>query len=172
MDYANGHGNNEDCRWTAVCTSGVPTITFTVFNTEGNYDFVNVYDGDTTDAERIARLHGSSVPGPVVGTGSTVVVQFTSDGSVTRDGFHAELTCGEPPNFNYLGCYNDNNGGRDLEHTAPRVTGGGPETIAACSARCSDYSYFGLQWANECFCGNTYGSQGENSDCGGASASS
>jgi hypothetical protein len=30
-----------------------------------------------------------------------------------------------------------------------------------CSETCTDYPYFGLQWVNECFCSDRYGTQGE-----------
>ena len=36
-----------------------------------------------------------------------------------------------------------------------------PLTAAqGCATRCSEYTYFGLQWTNECFCGNTFGGYG------------
>jgi hypothetical protein len=102
LDYDSGHGNNHDCRWYLTCDSGVPTVTFNSFNTEGNFDYVNVYDGTTIEDERIGRFHGNGLsnvgdPPLIAGSGSALVVQFTSDGSVTRDGFHATLTCGDAP---------------------------------------------------------------------------
>ena len=98
LDFDSGHGNNEDCRWLVSCSSGAPTVLFTFFNTEGNFDFVNVYNGDTVESERIGRFHGSGLanvgdPPLISGSGSTMLVQFTSDGSVTQDGFHASLVC-------------------------------------------------------------------------------
>eukprot|EP01052_Picozoa_sp_SAG31_P039145 SAG31_NODE_5368_length_2582_cov_2.264599_2_plen_481_part_01 len=91
----NGHGNGEDCRWTLHCSIGQrPTITFSSFDTEDNYDFVNIYDGDDINAPAMSHLHGTSIPRPVTASGSAMVVQFTSDGSVTRDGFHASFSCG------------------------------------------------------------------------------
>ena len=38
IEYYNGHGHGEDCRWTAVCSAGSPQIEFTEFNTEPRYD--------------------------------------------------------------------------------------------------------------------------------------
>eukprot|EP01052_Picozoa_sp_SAG31_P026324 SAG31_NODE_2378_length_5838_cov_11.939362_1_plen_1456_part_01 len=94
VDYDDGHSNGEDCRWTLTCSAGTPILTFVNFNTESNYDFVNVYDGDSVDADRVGRLHGTSLPDPITASGSIMVVQFTSDGSVTQDGFLAAVTCG------------------------------------------------------------------------------
>ena len=94
LDFDAGHGNGADCRWTLICAAGRPIVTFNSFQTESNFDYVNIYDGSSTDDTRIERLHGSSVPSPVTATSSGVMlVQFTSDGSATRDGFHATMTC-------------------------------------------------------------------------------
>ena len=50
MSHNRGHGDNEDCRWILTCTSRYPTITFDSFETETNFDFVNIYDGSSTAA--------------------------------------------------------------------------------------------------------------------------
>ena len=96
LDFDDGHGNNEDCQWTLVCSEAGarPTVTFATFNTEGNFDFVYIFDGNSTTDTQLAVLHGTSVPDPVEAvSGTTMLVQFTSDGSVTNDGFHATLSC-------------------------------------------------------------------------------
>ena len=66
-----------------------------LFVAESNFDFVNVYDGDDITAARIAHLHGTTIPEAISGTGSVMVVQFTSDASATADGFSGSFTCGE-----------------------------------------------------------------------------
>ena len=61
---AGGYDNGHDCRWVLSCSdsSQAPQITFSQFDTEGGWDFVNIYDGpDETDV-RVARLHGNTVP--------------------------------------------------------------------------------------------------------------
>ena len=96
IDYDDGHSNGQDCRWALICPDGqAPTVTFNTFNTEANFDYVNIYDGDSVDAVRIGRLHGTDVPDPITSSQQFMVVQFTSDGSVTRDGFHGTWSCGE-----------------------------------------------------------------------------
>jgi len=62
------------------------TLTFVVFNTESDYDTVQIYNGSTTQT-----FSGTSIPGPV--TATTITVKFTSDGSVTRRGFLATVCC-------------------------------------------------------------------------------
>ena len=58
IDMDEGHGNGQDCRWTLQCTSGSPTVTFNSFNTEANFDYVNVYDGETPDDPRVGCAGG------------------------------------------------------------------------------------------------------------------
>jgi len=61
----------------------------------------------------------------------------------------------------YKGCYKDNtHGKRDLP-----VKKGSGKTQGACESACVGFKYFGRQWDRECFCGNSYGSQGKSSGC-------
>ena len=61
------------------------TLTFAAFNTESDYDTVQIYNGSTTQT-----FSGSSIPAPV--TATTITVKFTSDRSDTRSGFFAVVT--------------------------------------------------------------------------------
>ena len=58
------------CSWLLQCAGGtVPTLSFSQFHTEENFDFVTVdIDGPDTEAANLpsVRLHGSSLPGCVV----------------------------------------------------------------------------------------------------------
>ena len=77
-----------------------------------------------------------------------------------------------------MGCYADAVGGaRDLPNL---VYNGGTNNVLSCSSRCrvAGYTYAGVQFGNECWCGNSYGSQGTaaslgrtcSSACSGASS--
>lgn len=35
-----------------------------------------------------------------------------------------------------------------------------------CATICTGYRYFGLQWVDQCFCGNQFGSYGPSDQCG------
>ena len=62
----------------------------------------------------------------------------------------------------FVGCFNDNNGGRDLVgNHIENLRGSGKGAVLECATACQGYTYMGLQWSDECFCGNAYGSQGE-----------
>jgi hypothetical protein len=63
----------------------------------------------------------------------------------------------------YVGCFKDNTGGkRDLSE---RIEGGKNYKTCARICKRQGYEYFGRQWTNQCFCGNTYGSQGTATTC-------
>ena len=63
-------------------------------------------------------------------------------------------------------------GGMSFDPDAARAVGGGydvknPNTAREdCARICAGYSYMGLQWTDQCFCGNTFGAQGPADDCG------
>eukprot|EP01052_Picozoa_sp_SAG31_P072886 SAG31_NODE_31889_length_362_cov_1.741445_1_plen_80_part_01 len=74
-------------------------LTFEQFETENNFDFVQIYDGNSAEAPKLTEGRGDSggmedLPSTTyVGTGQSMVIQFTSDGSVTQQGFTADLQC-------------------------------------------------------------------------------
>ncbi len=88
--------HNQDCRWLLRCADSraVPIITFSVFSTEVRHDNVYIYDGSSVSHdERVATLHGQSLPLPLAATGSDATMQFVSDGTIVRDGFAASFYC-------------------------------------------------------------------------------
>ena len=92
------YGNGEDCSWNVECPSGPVTLMFESFQTESNFDFVYVdNDASTLGQGQLGTFHGTSVPGPITSTGSTMSIRFTSDGSVTNDGFAGVAACPPPP---------------------------------------------------------------------------
>ena len=86
----NNPGNyprNANCQWNLVCPTGTPTLTFSSFNLENNWDYVRLDtngDGSTdTDAT------GTTAPAP----GVAYAVVLDTDGSVNRAGFSGSFTC-------------------------------------------------------------------------------
>ncbi|KAN0063950.1 hypothetical protein ACQY0O_003556 [Thecaphora frezii] len=53
--------------------------------------------------------------------------------------------------WNSLGCYTDD-ASRALRDKAPQL--GSSNTIEACAAACQGYTYFGVEYSTECYCGN------------------
>ncbi|KAK4969922.1 hypothetical protein LTR66_011603 [Elasticomyces elasticus] len=60
-------------------------------------------------------------------------------------------------NYGYIGCYSEGTNGRALaaKNVAPPSGGGG--FVEWCAAGCQGYTYFGVEFSNECYCGNTLG---------------
>merc|ERR1719329_1030525 len=105
-----GNDNGHDCTWLLMCEDGLaPTVTFSAFQLEANWDFVRMYDGVDTSSASVATCTGGSCDGAQSST-SSMVVQMTSDGSVTQDGFIASFTCGVPVAPPLSACGASNNG--------------------------------------------------------------
>eukprot|EP01043_Picozoa_sp_COSAG02_P019448 COSAG02_NODE_936_length_15800_cov_56.762945_12_plen_455_part_01 len=91
--------NNMRCSWILSCSTGgyVPQVTFQTLDTEAGWDYVNLFDGVDDTGRGLAQFHGDknngSLPGPLNGTSNSVFMQFTSDGSVVRNGFTASFEC-------------------------------------------------------------------------------
>jgi gliding motility-associated-like protein len=74
-------------------------INFTQFDTESNYDYVTVFNGNSTGAPILmGPLSGGPLtpPGnPIVSTAANgcLTIRFTSDGSVTDNGFTFTISC-------------------------------------------------------------------------------
>lgn len=56
--------------------------------------------------------------------------------------------------YDFIGCYSDNNPGRALTGFAPAAPEDG-SNIENCMSRCSKFTYFGTEYGGECYCGNT-----------------
>jgi hypothetical protein len=57
-------------------------------------------------------------------------------------------------NYNFLGCYSEATGQRALTGKAPAAPASG-FTNELCGQACAGFKYFGMEYANECYCGNT-----------------
>ncbi|KAI8513412.1 hypothetical protein Bbelb_100510 [Branchiostoma belcheri] len=91
QNYPNNYPNNHDCRYEiSVSSPKVIKLTFTDFQVEEDYDYVYVYDGNTTDSNYLlAELNGAEIPGPVTSTGSFMTVRLVTDSEVNWKGFQA-----------------------------------------------------------------------------------
>lgn len=103
---AGPYGDNE-LTVTTICpdiAGDVVTVTFVSFNTESGWDFLDVFDGDDTSAPSLGSFDGTTTPGPFTSTDATgcLTFEFDSDGSTTRDGWEADVTCGCPAPANVV----------------------------------------------------------------------
>ncbi len=75
-------------------------MNFTTFALENSYDFLYVYDGNSTAAPSLGGYTGTSGPGMVQATSGNasgcITLRFTSDGSNVDVGWIASLSCTTP----------------------------------------------------------------------------
>src|SRR5512133_2285430 len=69
------------------------TLNFTSFETESGYDFVSVFDGETTSSPLLGTFSGNSIPQSLTSTGESMLVTFTTDGGMEAAGWTAGYTC-------------------------------------------------------------------------------
>ncbi|KAF4556435.1 WSC domain-containing protein 3 [Elsinoe fawcettii] len=64
------------------------------------------------------------------------------------------ITANSSGPYDYIGCYSEGSNGRALTGAgiAPPEDGG---SVEYCQSKCSGYQYFGVEYSNECYCGNT-----------------
>ncbi|CAD6594301.1 MAG: hypothetical protein ASARMPREDX12_008599 [Alectoria sarmentosa] len=67
----------------------------------------------------------------------------------------APITVNQTGDYNYIGCYSEATAGRALSGLAPAIPAGIGNTVESCEASCQGYTYFGVEYSNECYCGNT-----------------
>lgn len=87
MDYTN-------CSWLIQPSQAAAsiTLTFSAFSLESCCDYVRIYNGTSTSAPLIGSYNGSSIPPSITSSGGALYVTFTSDGSVTYQGWTASYT--------------------------------------------------------------------------------
>ena len=69
------------------------TLTFDKFETEQDVDILEVYDGESTDAPRVAELSGTSMPAAITSTGRSLYLRFTSNDNAAAVGFRLAFSC-------------------------------------------------------------------------------
>ncbi|MEI8201381.1 MAG: glycine-rich domain-containing protein [Bacteroidota bacterium] len=84
--------NNENCNFLINPGCLAVTLSLTSLNTENGYDYLNLYDGDNSNAPLLLHATGSTLPGAVTATSGKCYVTFHSDGSAVGSGFTLNWT--------------------------------------------------------------------------------
>lgn len=88
------YSNSENLTKTFTAPPGsCLSFTFGSFSTESCCDRLRIYDGPNAASPLIGTFLGTSGPGVVTSSGSSLTFSFTSDGSVTDPGWTASLSC-------------------------------------------------------------------------------
>jgi hypothetical protein len=78
-----------------TASSGTPVINITTLSTESSFDFVKLYNGNSTAATALhtgSGFSGSTAPGSFTAAGTSLTLDFTSDSGTNGGGFVATLT--------------------------------------------------------------------------------
>ena len=93
---------------TTISPSGASaiTMTFTSFNYEAGFDYLFIYDGNSTSSPLIGQYSGTNLPngGIITSTNGSITLKQTSDVAVNAVGFSANWVCSYPtaaPNCNF-----------------------------------------------------------------------
>ncbi|CDW52674.1 bone morphogenetic protein [Trichuris trichiura] len=92
MYGGSNYENRVACEWTLLAEEGMSVeIQFTNFELEEEvhceYDYVEVYDGESENAMRLGRFCGNKLPSMFISSGSVLRVRFRADDTVTAKGF-------------------------------------------------------------------------------------
>ncbi|XP_071062991.1 LOW QUALITY PROTEIN: cubilin [Pseudochaenichthys georgianus] len=88
---------NAECYWSIRTSEGSKLqLSFSDFHLESStacsYDYLAVYDGNSSTSPELARLCGSQPPSPISSSSHHLYVKLRTDGSVSTGGFIASYT--------------------------------------------------------------------------------
>lgn len=84
-------------------------LTFSEFNFELDYDYLSVYNGNTTAATLLGKFTGTTIPGPFTSSAAdgSLTVKYTSDQFLNFSGFVANISCAPSLSVNNYNGYID-----------------------------------------------------------------
>ncbi len=86
--------DNENYTYTiAPANATSVSLAFSSFSTEATNDYLKIYDGPTTASTLIGTYSGTNSPGTINSTGSTLTLQWHSNGSTQASGWYAIWNC-------------------------------------------------------------------------------
>lgn len=138
------YGNNLT-RTTTFCSnsSNCVRVSFSSFNVENGWDYLYVYDGATTGSPQVpgSPFTGTTSPGTVYSSSGCLTFRFTSDGSVTRAGWAASISCIPcPPAHCFNGVLDGDEVGINCGGSCPACP---PENCVGGTTICSDNTFSG-----------------------------
>jgi hypothetical protein len=86
--------------------------------------------------------------------------KYTTDSSTYNntggDNIGGPFTVNATGSYSFLGCYSEGTNGRALTGEAPAAPSSGG-SVEYCAGQCAagNFEYMGVEYSNECYCGNT-----------------
>jgi len=95
---AGGNYSNNKTYTVTFCSgsSQLIKVSFSSFVLENGYDYLDVYDGPSSASTQLPSLTGTLAPFDCQSTGTCLTFVFTSDGSTTKAGWVATISCVTP----------------------------------------------------------------------------
>ncbi|KAL8855001.1 MAG: hypothetical protein Q9221_000197 [Calogaya cf. arnoldii] len=162
--YADNQNTNDRCQ--TVCNNGKYVFSGTEYHIEcycGNTPPANVYKSDEIFCNYDCSGDSSQTCGGLqVDAGGFISIYYdptrftpnNNDTMGTTPVSGAPQTVKQVGKYSHIGCYSEATQGRALSGKTPVIPAGGT-TLESCEASCQGYEYFGVEFANECYCGNT-----------------
>ncbi|KAM6900418.1 cubilin [Xenentodon cancila] len=96
-NYPLPYHTNAECYWSIQTSQGSQLqLSFSDFHLESSsscsYDYLAVYDGNSSSASQLAKLCGSQLPGTINSSSHHLYVKLRTDGSISTGGFLATYT--------------------------------------------------------------------------------
>ena len=91
---AAGNYSNDERELYLIEPAGATSVTlsFAVFDLENNWDYMYIYDGNTTDAPLIGIFTGTTNPTTISSSGGSILLDFRSDCATTAAGWDLSWT--------------------------------------------------------------------------------
>ncbi|KAL8708971.1 MAG: hypothetical protein Q9220_006179 [cf. Caloplaca sp. 1 TL-2023] len=102
----------------------------------------------------MSTTSGSSTSSASSTSSTSSTTSTTSTSSSASSTPTGPITVQSVPGFAYLGCYSEVQNGRALTDLANPIASN-KVSVEACGTACSKYTYFGVEYSGECYCGNT-----------------
>ena len=94
-----GNGQNQVITFCPAVAGQAIQVNFTSFASESGFDFLYVFNGNSTGASQIASYTGTVAIGAITASNATGCLTFSwhTDGSVVANGWAATVSCVNPP---------------------------------------------------------------------------
>uniref|UniRef100_A0ACB8FSR9 Multiple epidermal growth factor-like domains protein 8 n=3 Tax=Sphaerodactylus townsendi TaxID=933632 RepID=A0ACB8FSR9_9SAUR len=135
-----GPGNysvNGNCEWLVEAPSSSYRIllTFMFMDTECTYDYLFIYDGDSSSSPLLASLSGSTLPATIEATSGKMLLHLFSDANYNLLGFNATYAVSLCP----MGCSGHGTCDNDGRCTCFQDWGGEDCSMPDCATYCQNH---------------------------------